>query len=89
MSAAEVEAPEPVKPSVELEAARPEFAPTSLLDGGAGGGERVRIDATPRAGRACPGEHPRRGLRFITFGRAAPLPSVPAPHFVPKDARGL
>ena len=39
MSAAEVEAPEPVKPSVELETARPEFAPTPLLDGGAGGGE--------------------------------------------------
>ena len=48
-----------------------------------------RIDATPRAGRARPGKHPRRGLRFITVGRAAPLPAVPAAHFVPKNARGL
>jgi hypothetical protein len=62
--------------------------PFRLFDGVGG---CCAVDATfiPRAGRARPGEHPRRGLRFITFGRAAPLPALPAPHFVPENARRL
>ena len=62
--------------------------PLRLFDG-AGGGERVRIDATPHAGRSSPRKHPRRRVRFITTGRAAPLPALPAAHSVPKNARGF
>ena len=47
------------------------------------------INTSPHAGRSSPGEHPRRGLRRRASGRAAPLPAVPASHFVPENARGL
>ena len=62
--------------------------PFHLFDG-VQGGERVRIDATPHAGRSSPGKHPRRRVRFITVGRAAPLPALAITYTFPKDARGL